>query len=195
MNVQLDQVTAADKRSSILDSTVKLIRQYGFHGTSMNQIAQEAQVATGTIYHYFESKEDLILAVFAHCEALVYVSIFHEDDNAVPYRQRLESIWFELVSFYTARPDVLSFLEQFFSSPYVKLLKRDETVCGQDKMRAFLKAGIQMGHIKDVHENVVSSAFLGTAVAVAKQTNSGSFVFNERHLANMLTILWDGIKR
>lgn len=194
MNVQLDQATAADKRNSILESTIKLIRQYGFHGTSMSQIAQAAQVATGTIYHYFESKEDLMLAVFVHCDALVHQSIFHEDDNAAPYPQRLESIWVKLVSFYMAHPDVLSFLEQFFSSPYVNLRMRDETVCGQDKMGAFLKEGIRTGHIKDVHEAVVSSVFLGAAVAVAKQTNSGTFVFNEKHLANTLTILWEGIK-
>lgn len=194
MNVQLAPVSSTDKRSSILESTLRLIRQFGFHGTSMNQIAQEAQVATGTIYHYFESKEDLILAAFAHCEALLYQSIFHDDDRGVPYPQRLERIWVNLVSFYTAHADVLSFLEQFYSSPYVNQLMSDETVCGQDKVSAFLKEGISRGHIKDVDENVVSSAFIGTAVAVAKRTNNGTFVFEEKHLGHMLSILWDGIK-
>lgn len=194
MNVQLASTSAIDKRNSILEASVRLIRQYGFHGTSMNLIAQEAQVATGTIYHYFESKEDLILAVFAYCRAQVDASIFDQDDNTLPYSKRLEAIWVKLASFYMAHPDVLSFLEQFYSSPYLNLSRSNETICGQDRVGAFLREGIQSGHIKDVDENVVGAAFIGTAVGVAKQTNSGTFVFQERHLEHMLAILWEGIK-
>lgn len=173
---------------------MRLIRQYGFHGTSMSLIAQEAQVATGTIYHYFESKDDLILAVFAHCQVQLYVSIFDQDDRSMPYPQRLETTWIKLASFYTERPDVLSFLEQFYSSPYLNLLRNNETLCGRDRVGAFLKEGIRRGYIKDVDENVVGAAFIGTAAAVAKQTNNGTFVFQEKHLAHMLAILWEGIK-
>ena len=54
----MEQVT--DKRQAILDATLRLISQNGFHGASMSQVAEEAKVSTGIIYHYFESKDELI---------------------------------------------------------------------------------------------------------------------------------------
>lgn len=194
MNVQLAPVAATDKHASILESTLQLIQQYGFHGTSMSQIALDARVAIGTIYHYFESKDDLILATFDHCKQALHESIFETLDPAFSYQHRLEQIWGKLVSFYIERPEVLSFLEQFYSSPYVKQILGNETVCGQDMMRVFLAEGISEGHIKDVDENVISAAFIGTAVAVAKRTTNKTFVFQDSHMKHMLVILWDGIK-
>jgi len=49
-----------DKRQAILDATLRLISKNGFHGTAMSKIAQEAGVSTGSIYHYFDSKDELI---------------------------------------------------------------------------------------------------------------------------------------
>lgn len=194
MIVQYTSPASKEKYLSILEGTLKLIRQYGFHGTSMSQIAQEAQVATGTIYHYFNSKDDLMLAIFDHCKKALYESTFRNVRPYGPYRERLERIWLNLASFYIAHPDVLSFLEQFYSSPYVKQIMGDETICGQDMVEVFLREGSRDGHIKDVDENVISAAFIGTAVAAAKRTNNETFIFNESHMHHMLTILWDGIK-
>ncbi len=194
MNVQLAPNTSADKRESILESTLKLIRQYGFHGTAMNQIAQEAHVAIGTIYHYFESKDDLMLATLEHCKRMFNESAFQNADKASAYRVRLDQIWINLVSFYIEHPDVLSFLEQFYSSPYVKQLLGNETVCGQDTVGDFLQEGILGGHIKEMDVNVVSSAFIGTAIAAAKRTSNRTFVFEDDHKNHMLSILWEGIK-
>ena len=58
MNVQSE---ISDKRKSILDSTLELIRQNGFQGTPISLIAKNAGVAAGTIYHYFENKEAIII--------------------------------------------------------------------------------------------------------------------------------------
>ena len=49
-----------DKRTAILDATLKLISKNGFHGTKMHMVVQEAGVSAGLVYHYFESKDELI---------------------------------------------------------------------------------------------------------------------------------------
>jgi AcrR family transcriptional regulator len=49
-----------DKRKAILEATLRLISQNGFHGTAVSKVAKEAQVSTGSIYHYFAGKDDLI---------------------------------------------------------------------------------------------------------------------------------------
>ena len=49
-----------EKEQKILDTSLKLFVERGFHGTSTAEIAKTAGVATGTLFHYFKTKEELI---------------------------------------------------------------------------------------------------------------------------------------
>lgn len=53
-----------DKRTRILDAALKTFVKRGFPDTKVAEIASEAGVAEGTLYNYFPSKEDLLLALF-----------------------------------------------------------------------------------------------------------------------------------
>ena len=61
MNVQSE---IADKKKAILESTLELIRNNGFQGTPISLIAANAGVASGTIYHYFNSKDEIIVELY-----------------------------------------------------------------------------------------------------------------------------------
>ncbi|MEO8862417.1 MAG: TetR/AcrR family transcriptional regulator, partial [Ginsengibacter sp.] len=52
-----------DKKEAVLKSTLELIKDNGFHGTPISLIAKKAGVASGTIYHYFPSKDSIIMAL------------------------------------------------------------------------------------------------------------------------------------
>src|SRR5690606_31847322 len=129
----------AEKKQAIYESTLRLIKEFGFHGTPMSQIAQEAGVATGTIYHYFASKEALIVELFQYVRERTRNAIFKDDDMTLPYPDRFARIWINLVKHYIQYPDVLGFVEQFFSSPYVKTVYPEDRVCFQDEVSVFLK--------------------------------------------------------
>ena len=49
-----------DKRTKILEATLRLISEKGFHGTPISKVAKEAGVSTGIIYHYFKDKHELL---------------------------------------------------------------------------------------------------------------------------------------
>jgi AcrR family transcriptional regulator len=52
-----------DRREDILRASLHLFADRGFHGTSMRDIAREAEITEGLIYHYFASKRDLFRAI------------------------------------------------------------------------------------------------------------------------------------
>ena len=52
------------KRRRILDAAVKVFSKHGFYNSKVAQVAREANVADGTIYLYFKSKEDILIQVF-----------------------------------------------------------------------------------------------------------------------------------
>jgi AcrR family transcriptional regulator len=60
MNVHSAIQNKLDKKTLILETTLDLISENGFHGTPISMIAEKAGIGAGTIYRYFENKEDLI---------------------------------------------------------------------------------------------------------------------------------------
>lgn len=53
-----------DKYEAIIDAAVKVIARHGYHNAQVAKIAREAQVADGTIYLYFENKDDVLTSLF-----------------------------------------------------------------------------------------------------------------------------------
>jgi AcrR family transcriptional regulator len=59
-----DRPPAEDKRALILDAAVRVFARSGYHTSRVADIAEEAGVAHGLLYHYFPSKEDVLATVF-----------------------------------------------------------------------------------------------------------------------------------
>jgi TetR/AcrR family transcriptional regulator, fatty acid metabolism regulator protein len=53
-----------DKRLLILDCAIRVFAEKGYHGTRISDIAKEAEIAYGLVYHYFKNKEDILDAIF-----------------------------------------------------------------------------------------------------------------------------------
>ena len=54
-------------REAILRAALELFSEHGLHGVSMQQIAEKAEFATGTLYNFFSNKEALIQEILARC--------------------------------------------------------------------------------------------------------------------------------
>ena len=59
----------ADASEAILDATLELLAERGFHATTMDAIAERAGVAKNTIYRRWQAKDDLIIDAFSHFTA------------------------------------------------------------------------------------------------------------------------------
>lgn len=55
---------SSKKYDAILEASIRVIAEYGYHRAQVSKIAKEACVADGTIYLYFENKEDLLISIF-----------------------------------------------------------------------------------------------------------------------------------
>lgn len=53
-----------EKYEAIIDAAVRVIAEYGYHNAQISKIAREAKVADGTIYLYFENKDDVLVSLF-----------------------------------------------------------------------------------------------------------------------------------
>ena len=197
MNIQS---TYSDKEKAIFESALRLFDEFGIQAAPMSKIASEAQVATGTVYHYFASKEELILALFQYCRVSTDQAVIANDDETHSYEIRFHNVWHNLVNYYIRHPHIMSFLNQFYSSPYGKLIS-EAKICFQSEIMNFLKTGITGNQIKKLDLNILSVALIGTAMNLAqRQTLSKccdqpGWRFGKKALESMAYILWDGIKK
>lgn len=54
-----------EKYEAIIDAAVRVIAEFGYHNAQVSKIAREAKVADGTIYLYFENKDDVLISLFS----------------------------------------------------------------------------------------------------------------------------------
>jgi AcrR family transcriptional regulator len=148
-----------DKKQLILGTALKLFVENGFHGTATSKIATEANVANGTLFNYFSTKNELILTL--------YHSILKEMDDFILERmeshsitkESFQSLFLSTVIWSLEKPVHYQYLQQFNHSPYSKVV--DKTLVNQDEHPLFvlIKNGIDIVLIKQLPVSFIYSLF------------------------------------
>src|SRR3979409_1306578 len=83
---------AAEKRRLILDAAVRVFARQGFHACRVSDIADEANVAYGLVYHYFRSKDEVLDTLFLERWNILLDVIREIDRQDLPAREKLYAI-------------------------------------------------------------------------------------------------------
>jgi TetR/AcrR family transcriptional regulator, fatty acid metabolism regulator protein len=81
-----------DKRRVILDAAVRVFARQGFHTCRVSDIADEAGVAYGLVYHYFQSKDEVLDTLFLERWDVLLEAIREVDASSQPARDKLRAI-------------------------------------------------------------------------------------------------------
>jgi TetR/AcrR family transcriptional regulator, fatty acid metabolism regulator protein len=98
---------APDKRRLILDAAVRVFARQGFHACRVSDIADEAGVAYGLVYHYFASKDEVLDTLFLERWHVMLELIREVDANAIPVRDKLRAIASFIIDSYQHDPDLM----------------------------------------------------------------------------------------
>ena len=101
------QEQATDKRRVILDAAVKVFAREGFYGCRVADIADEAGVAYGLVYHYFRSKDEILDTLFLERWDLMLEEIARVDAEPSPAREKLAAVAGFIIDSYRHDPDLM----------------------------------------------------------------------------------------
>lgn len=96
----MDTDSDNDKRQQIIRAATKIFARDGYYNAKISDIAKEAAIAHGTVYLYFESKEELLLTVFDEqmAELVHYVrSEIDKEEGSVQKLHRMITIQMQLI--------------------------------------------------------------------------------------------------
>jgi len=107
-----------DKRRKILEAALKLFVEYGFHGTPTSLIAKEAGVANGTLFHYFTTKDQLVVALYVDIKNRMSAYLYENTKEQKTLKETIKEQY--IASLYWAMDNKLAFrfTEQFKTSPF-----------------------------------------------------------------------------
>lgn len=98
---------AIDKRRQILDAAIRVFARQGFHSTRVSDIADEAGVAYGLVYHYFKSKDEVLNELFSERWSLLLAAIDETDVAGASPRAKLEAVAAFIVDSYRHDPELM----------------------------------------------------------------------------------------
>jgi TetR/AcrR family fatty acid metabolism transcriptional regulator len=99
--------TAIDKRRVILDAAVRVFARQGFHTCRVSDIADEAGVAYGLVYHYFSSKDEVLDTIFVDRWNVMLEAISEFDTRPISPREKLYGIAAFIIDSYRHDPDLM----------------------------------------------------------------------------------------
>ena len=99
--------SSADKRRLILDAAVRVFARQGFHTCRVSDIADEAGVAYGLVYHYFSSKEEILDTLFLERWDVMLAAIDQADRQLGSAREKLGAIASFIVDSYRHDPELM----------------------------------------------------------------------------------------
>ena len=184
----------SDKKKRILQATEKLLAEHGFHGISMQMVAKEAGVAAGTIYRYFEDKDDLLHQLHDHILAYVANKISQNVSDDMPLQHRFRTMWLNIWNMATQEDAPLINRGQFENLPRresheQKLLEKKMFA----KVNTLFEEGKASGLFKNLDNEILSALSLEPSACLARKHINGVYQVSDEALEAAIQASWDAI--
>lgn len=173
-----------------------MIMRVGLAGLKMSDLAKEAGVATGTVYIYFEDKNQLIREL--------YLYLMHENTNDLtqeltgdePLKIKIKKMTRNFLENNVKNPEYSAFFEQYFRSPYFQ--EDDSTRKEEDQalqpIYQLLLEGQRQSLIKEANPKLLVTLVCGMLNELAKQAIYTQTPISSTDWEMTFSVLWDGIR-
>ncbi len=185
-----------NKEIAIFESTLKLIQQQGIAGITMAKIAEQANIATGTLYIYFTNKEELITALYEKLCEQSTERFFVGYSNDLPYKMGLKKVWINYLNHRINYNEESVFLEQYYRSPYITEKQKQMAEKMKEPVYYIIERGKEEGLIKDSADTeMLFSSMLGFIRELAQDHVEKRYNLTEERIDRAFDISWDAVKK
>lgn len=180
---------AGARRQQLLDAALDLFAEKGYENATIKDLAERCGVASGLVYHYFESKEDLLLAVFekhgfaAEMERVLLPAFDRPASEMLPLVvQGYYDLLTERESF------VRMIVREAMTNPTLEAKWTAMCATGVQTLARYLAARVAAGELRP-HDTEISARMLTHPVVVLRLTGAAS-----AQLSSLVDCLLEGIR-
>lgn len=182
-----------DKRERILAAAAKLIVQNGLQ-CSMSAIAEEAGVATGSLYNYFKSKEDLVRGVYGRVAEVMTERLAVVPVPQTSHQQRIRRYIRDYVDFIWEDPLRARLFEYLDNNPLITIGEAG-FIFGPfvDHATSMMEAARKDGIVRDGPVSLMASFVRGAIRNTLKRRRSAPAPLTEGEREQIAEMCWDAI--
>jgi TetR/AcrR family fatty acid metabolism transcriptional regulator len=152
-----------ERRRQILDAAVSAFAQRGYHACRVSDIAEEAGVAYGLVYHYFESKEAVLEAIFRDTWGMMLEAIRAVEESEPSPREQLRKTAAIVLRTWRDQPDLVRVLVREVTRSGEQLQREvDEIAHAFEALQRIVERGQRQGVFRtDVNPRLVACIVYG----------------------------------
>jgi TetR/AcrR family transcriptional regulator, fatty acid metabolism regulator protein len=151
-----------DRRQQILAASITVFARKGFHACRVGDIAKEAGVAYGLMYHYFASKDELLETIFRNTWSQMLERIREVEDSGEPIREQLRRVSALVLRSWIREPDLIRVLvREVTRTPHLQD-EVGEIRHAFDALERIIQRGQERGEVRaDLEPRVAAYVFYG----------------------------------
>ena len=184
----------SDKRTALLNATLTLVNNHGFHNAPMSKIAQVAGVAPATIYLYFENKQDLVNKLYLEVKEDFSNCAFEGYSDDLSVIKGFEMIWFNIANYKLNQTKEANFLSQCDNSPMIEEAIRVEGLKHLQPLLNLWEKGRKEGVIKPLSDYVLYAFTVYPLSFLLGMQEREIYTLSEESKAETFKAAWDAIK-
>lgn len=160
-----------DKQRRLLDAGLKTFAERGYHGTTVPEVAKAAGIAVGTVYLYFDNKDELVNEVYRDAKLRLRRTLLEGLPDPVEQGESwFGALWQRLAVFARAEPDAFRFLEM---QDHVHYLDAESRQVELTVLTPLLHTGKKLRASKHPSVEVVIALLWGAFVGLVKAGRLG----------------------
>ncbi len=183
----------SEKKQAILKAALELFVDRGFHNTPTSLIARQAGVATGTLFHYFKNKEELIDTLYLETKTKMGQAIQQNFQNTGSLDERMRQLFKDIVKWGILNPKEYRFIQQFSNSPFITKLTRDTALDHFEYLTNIINELVGSGELKTVYPEFIEDFLEGVFNLAITHFRRHPDKISEENIDLVFDICWHGI--
>jgi TetR/AcrR family fatty acid metabolism transcriptional regulator len=189
----------ADRRQQILAAAVKIFAKKGFHASRVGDIAEEAGIAYGLVYHYFASKEDLLETIFRTTWTEMLARVREVEEAGVPASEAVRQVTALLLRTWRRDADLVRVLvREVTRNQYVEQ-EIEEISDAMDALERIVRRGQETGEFRsELDPRLAAVVFYGALEEVLTGWVLGQLPDRDEDIAraekNVVALLTGGLR-
>jgi TetR/AcrR family fatty acid metabolism transcriptional regulator len=192
-------VSQEEKRRQILEAAVRAFARKGYHACRVGEIAEEAGVAYGLVYHYFGSKEEVLQTIFRDTWTQMLARISELEAEGDPAGEQVRKVTALILRTWIRDPDLVRVLvREVTRSPEQLQQQIDEIGHAYEALERIVRRGQESGEFRrEIDPQLAATIFYGALEEVLTGWVMGQLPGGENEVAKaeqaVVSLLCDGL--
>ncbi|MCK0131374.1 TetR/AcrR family transcriptional regulator [Flavobacteriaceae bacterium F08102] len=183
-----------DKKNALINATIELVNNNGFHATPMSKIAKMAKVSPATIYLYFENKQDLVNQTYLLVKSKYTAYAFATYNANLSVEEGFRTIWYRIAEFKFNDCKNGLFLAQCDNTPMIDESSRQEGIRHLQPLLDLWERGKKEGIIKPVSNYLLYAYSINPLSFLMLNNQRGTCTLDEQFIEDAYQSAWSSIK-